>query len=201
MAFNLASEFKSLLNLVLNPGENGNEGVGQIAKNIAMSATGISKNVEQLRSDWVNPNDPVLIAENELMNAAQSIELAAKRLAELRPRKELEAGKVMNNENMNFDDLIIESAKSIASATQALIQAATVAQKELVAEGKVQKKGKSDGQWSEGLVSAAKMVASATQSLVEAANALVTGEGEEENFIAAAKQVSVSTGKRQVFML
>ena len=38
------------------------------------------------------------------------------------------------------------------------------------------------------------MVASATQSLVEAANALVVGEGEEENFIAAAKQVSVSTG-------
>ena len=38
------------------------------------------------------------------------------------------------------------------------------------------------------------MVASATQSLVEAANALVVGDGEEENFIAAAKQVSVSTG-------
>ena len=55
-------------------------------------------------------------------------------------------------------------------------------------------KGSADGQWSEGLITAAKMVASATQSLVEAANALVVGDGEEENFIAAAKQVSVSTG-------
>merc|ERR1719342_680490 len=79
-----------------------------------------------------------------------------------------------------------------------MIRAATEAQKELVAQGKVQKKtlkGSADGQWSEGLVSAAKMVASATQSLVEAANSLVQGEGEEEHLIAAAKQVSKSTAQ------
>lgn len=39
------------------------------------------------------------------------------------------------------------------------------------------------------------MVASATQSLCEAANSLVVGEGEEEQLIAAAKQVSRSTGQ------
>lgn len=38
-------------------------------------------------------------------------------------------------------------------------------------------------------------MASATQSLCEAANALVQGEGEEEQLIAAAKQVSRSTGQ------
>ena len=99
---------------------------------------------------------------------------------------------------MTFDDLIIESAKSLANASSALIKAASEAQKELVRQGKIQKttlKGSTEGQWSEGLVSAAKMVASATQSLCEAANALVLGEGEEENLIAAAKQVSTSTNQ------
>ena len=99
---------------------------------------------------------------------------------------------------MNFDELIIESAKSIAIATQSLIKAASEAQKELVTQGKVSastKKGSTDGQWSEGLVSAAKMVASATESLCKAANDLVIGEGEEESLIAAAKQVSTSTGQ------
>lgn len=67
-----------------------------------------------------------------------------------------------------------------------------------MAQGKVKKKsskGSGDSQWSEGLISAARLVASATQSLCEAANALVQGEGEEEQLIAAAKQVSRSTGQ------
>ena len=68
----------------------------------------------------------------------------------------------------------------------------------MVAQGKVKKrssKDSADSQWSEGLISAARLVASATQSLCEAANALVQGEGEEEQLIAAAKQVSRSTGQ------
>jgi len=38
-------------------------------------------------SDWVDPNDPNVIAEQELLAAASSIEAAAKKLAQLRPRK------------------------------------------------------------------------------------------------------------------
>ena len=34
----------------------------------------------------VNPNDPNVIAENELLGAAASIEAAARKLAELKPR-------------------------------------------------------------------------------------------------------------------
>ena len=45
------------------------------------------------------------------------------------------------------------------------------------------------------MISAARLVASATGSLCETANALVQGEGEEEQLIAAAKQVSRSTGQ------
>ena len=96
-------------------------------------------------------------------------------------------------DDMTFDELIIDSAKSIANATSSLIKAASEAQKELVLAGAVAKeypKGSEDGQWSEGLVSAAKLVASATHSLCDAANKLVRGEGAEELLIAAAKQVS-----------
>ena len=39
-----------------------------------------------LGSDWVNPEDPNVIAENELLGAAASIEAAARKLAELKPR-------------------------------------------------------------------------------------------------------------------
>jgi len=37
-------------------------------------------------ADWVNPEDPNVIAENELLGAAASIEAAARKLAELKPR-------------------------------------------------------------------------------------------------------------------
>ena len=36
--------------------------------------------------DLVNPEDPNVIAENELLGAAASIEAAARKLAELKPR-------------------------------------------------------------------------------------------------------------------
>ena len=94
---------------------------------------------------------------------------------------------------MTFDELIIDSAKSIANATSSLSKPASAARKGLVLAGAVAKeyhKGSEDGQWSEGLVSAAKLVASATHSLCDAANKLVRGEGAEELLIAAAKQVN-----------
>ncbi|MCP3662313.1 MAG: hypothetical protein GY696_07420 [Gammaproteobacteria bacterium] len=99
---------------------------------------------------------------------------------------------------MNFDEMILDAAKSIANATSHLIKAASEAQKELVQQGKVSKKthiGSEEGQWSEGLVSAARMVASATHSLCEAANSLVQGNSSEEKLIAAAKQVSAATAQ------
>ncbi len=37
-------------------------------------------------SDWVDPSDPTVIAENELLGAANSIEAAARKLADLKPR-------------------------------------------------------------------------------------------------------------------
>ena len=39
-----------------------------------------------LGSDFVDPDDPTVIAENELLGAAKSIEAAAKKLMQLKPR-------------------------------------------------------------------------------------------------------------------
>ena len=104
----------------------------------------------------------------------------------------------VNKDHLNFDELILDAAKSIAKATSALIKAATEAQRELVSQGKVEKLSylnSEDGQWSEGLVSAAKMVAAATHSLCDAANTLVKGLSSEEKMIGAAQQVAASTAQ------
>ena len=59
------------------------------------------------------------------------------------------------DENLNFEEQILEAAKNIAGATSALVKSATAAQRELVAQGKLSSNPQSeDGQWSEGLVSA-----------------------------------------------
>jgi talin len=41
-------------------------------------------------TDWVDPDDPTVIAENELLGAAASIDAAAKKLASLRPRRSVQ---------------------------------------------------------------------------------------------------------------
>ena len=57
------------------------------SKSIAEAVRNLISCAEELKSgaDWVNPNDPNVIAENELLNAAASIEAAAKKLSLLQP--------------------------------------------------------------------------------------------------------------------
>uniref|UniRef100_A0A8W8NJF9 I/LWEQ domain-containing protein n=1 Tax=Magallana gigas TaxID=29159 RepID=A0A8W8NJF9_MAGGI len=146
-------------------------------------------------TDWVDPEDPTVIAESELLTAAKSIEAAAQKLSQLKPRKKAKEADM----SLNFEEQILEAAKSIASATAALVKSASAAQRELVAQGKIgatYHKSQildDDGQWSEGLISAAKMVAAATHSLCESANAMVQGHATEERLIASAKEVAGST--------
>uniref|UniRef100_A0A8C7SIH8 Talin 1 n=1 Tax=Oncorhynchus mykiss TaxID=8022 RepID=A0A8C7SIH8_ONCMY len=145
-------------------------------------------------TEWVDPEDPTVIAENELLGAAAAIEAAARKLELLRPRtKPKEA-----DESLNFEEQILEAAKSIAAATSALVKAASAAQRELVAQGKVgacPANAVDDGQWSQGLISAARMVAAATSNLCEAANSAVQGHASEEKLVSSAKQVSASTAQ------
>uniref|UniRef100_A0A2K5ZNH3 Talin 2 n=1 Tax=Mandrillus leucophaeus TaxID=9568 RepID=A0A2K5ZNH3_MANLE len=143
---------------------------------------------------WVDPEDPTVIAETELLGAAASIEAAAKKLEQLKPR----AKPKQADETLDFEEQILEAAKSIAAATSALVKSASAAQRELVAQGKVGSipaNAADDGQWSQGLISAARMVAAATSSLCEAANASVQGHASEEKLISSAKQVAASTAQ------
>uniref|UniRef100_A0A3B3E1L0 Talin 2b n=1 Tax=Oryzias melastigma TaxID=30732 RepID=A0A3B3E1L0_ORYME len=145
-------------------------------------------------SECVDPEDPNVIAENELFGAAASIEAAAKKLEQLKPR----AKPKQADETLDFEEQILEAAKSIAAATSALVKSASAAQRELVAQGKVGSNlanAVDDGQWSQGLISAARMVAAATSNLCEAANASVQGHASEEKLISSAKQVAASTAQ------
>ena len=67
----------------------------EISRNIALSTAEMTKLAEKVAGkDLVDPEDPMVIAEKELFNAAESIEMAATRLAALRPRQEVEDSRV-----------------------------------------------------------------------------------------------------------
>uniref|UniRef100_A0A8C2X2F2 Talin 2a n=1 Tax=Cyclopterus lumpus TaxID=8103 RepID=A0A8C2X2F2_CYCLU len=165
------------------------------SKRVAGAVTELIQTAEAMKgSEWVDPEDPTVIAETELLGAAASIEAAAKKLEQLKPR----AKPKQADETLNFEEQILEAAKSIAAATSALVKSASAAQRELVAQGKVgliPANAVDDGQWSQGLISAARMVAAATSNLCEAANASVQGHASEEKLISSAKQVAASTAQ------
>ncbi|XP_013914181.1 PREDICTED: talin-2 [Thamnophis sirtalis] len=166
-----------------------------LSKGVAGAVTELIQSAEAMKgTEWVNPEDPTVIAETELLGAAASIEAAAKKLEQLKPR----AKPKQADETLDFEEQILEAAKSIAAATSALVKSASAAQRELVAQGKVgaiPANAVDDGQWSQGLISAARMVAAATSNLCEAANASVQGHASEEKLISSAKQVAASTAQ------
>ncbi|KFW62869.1 Talin-1 [Pygoscelis adeliae] len=124
------------------------------SKRVASSVTELIQAAEAMKgTEWVDPEDPTVIAENELLGAAAAIEAEAKKLEQLKPR----AKPKQADESLNFEEQILEAAKSIAAATSALVKAASAAQRELVAQGKVgaiPANAVDDGQWSQGLISA-----------------------------------------------
>ncbi|XP_040927043.1 talin-2 isoform X2 [Betta splendens] len=165
------------------------------SKHVAACVTELVQTAEAMKgSECVDPEDPTVVAETELLGAAASIEAAAKKLEQLKPR----AKPKQADETLDFEEQILEAAKSIAAATSALVKSASAAQRELVAQGKVGSNlanAVDDGQWSQGLISAARMVAAATSNLCEAANASVQGHASEEKLICSAKQVAASTAQ------
>lgn len=61
----------------------------QLSRRVAKYVTDLVAMAQLLKgSDWVDPEDPTVIAENELLGAAASIDAAAKKLANLRPRQQ-----------------------------------------------------------------------------------------------------------------
>ena len=91
-------QYRELLQMVManltKPSGETKSNLSVISRNIAQSVTDLAAAAEMLKDDdWVDPADPSFIAENELLGAAKSIENAAKKLASLKPRRDIK-GKV-----------------------------------------------------------------------------------------------------------
>lgn len=82
----VAIAYRDLLLVVLKGGS-ADERMHQ-SRRVAMCVTDLVAMAHLLKgADWVDPEDPTVIAENELLGAAASIDAAAKKLANLRPRQ------------------------------------------------------------------------------------------------------------------
>jgi len=165
------------------------KGIASAVNNVVNAASDL------IPGGYVDPNDPNVIAERELLSAANAIEAAAKKLAALKPAEKAREA----DENLNFEEQILEAVKAIAAATSALVRAATNTQREIIAMGKLLPTEDqvyfSDGTWSEGLVSAAKQVCAWTHELCESANMAIKGDVQPERVIAASKNVGASTAQ------
>ena len=118
----------------MKPSQERKQKLTAVSKEVAFHVSEVVQSAQVLKgADWVDPHDPNVIAENELLNAAAAIEAAAKKLTLLKPRET----KHVADETLNLDEQILEAARAIAAATGALIKSATAAQRELVAQGRV----------------------------------------------------------------
>ena len=104
LGHNLASQYYNLLSNILvgvhNDSEDLKDEILDISRSIAHATAELTKLAEKVAGeDLVDPEDPMVIAEKELFNAAESIELAAKRLAALRPRQEVEDSSRVRRDN------------------------------------------------------------------------------------------------------
>ncbi|KAJ3308550.1 Talin-1, partial [Blyttiomyces sp. JEL0837] len=167
------------------------------AREVAFAVNDVVAAVQGLiPSGYVDANDPNVIAERELLNAAAAIEAASKKLAALRATIQptlVDApgsptsptgGSPTKPEAVNelrFDEQIVEAARAIAVATGALIKSATSAQREIVAQGKSKK------------VAAGGNSTTATKGSNNPAVYFSDGTW-NEGLVSAAKQVAASTG-------
>ncbi|KAH8119873.1 ANTH domain-containing protein [Phellopilus nigrolimitatus] len=137
------------------------------------------------------------LVEQEMLGAAQAIEMATARLQELmaRPRDSSRFSAV----DLQVHDSILAAAMSITKAIAGLIKAATESQQEIVAQGRgsssKQQFYKRNNRWTEGLISAAKAVAFATNLLIESADGVLSGTHSLEQLIVASNEVAAATAQ------
>lgn len=195
---NCAGAVRSLLDLACqSPSSDTKARALAMSRSIAVSVSEVAAAAEALKGDdYVDMEDPNIVAEQELLSAAATIEAAARKLAGLQPKKEHRQSMY---KEMPFQEQILEASRAIVAASQALVVAAGAAQREHMALGLAAPREADayleDSDWSSGLVSAAKVVVAATNSLCEAANATVQGVGTTEKLVASAKAVANSTAQ------
>lgn len=118
--------------------------------------------------------------DNELSKAAQAIDAAAARLAQLMNKSK----EGYSTYELQVHESILNSAIAITNAIAQLIKAATLSQQEIVAKGKGARSRtdfyKKNNRWTEGLISAAKAVAGSTNLLIETADGVISGRNKLE---------------------
>uniref|UniRef100_A0A8C5FXN4 Talin 1 n=1 Tax=Gadus morhua TaxID=8049 RepID=A0A8C5FXN4_GADMO len=127
------------------------------SKRVAGSVTELIQAAEAMKgTEWVDPEDPTVIAENELLGAAAAIEAAAKKLEQLRPRTKPKVGVIRANavDDGQWSHGLISAARMVAAATSNLCEAANSAVQGHASEEK--------------LISSAKQVAASTAQLLVA---------------------------------
>ena len=135
------------------------------------------------------------LVDSELTKAANAIDAAAKRLANL--QKKPRDG--YSTYELRVNDTILATAIAITNAIAQLIKAATDSQQEIVKEGRGSSSRtafyKKNNRWTEGLISAAKAVATSTNTLIETADGVISGRNSPEQLIVASNDVAASTAQ------
>ena len=81
-------QYRDLLRMIVT-GEERTQ-VMETSRLIAQNALLLAGLAEEMKGDdLVNPEDPIVVAESELLNAAEAIEQAARNLETLRPRNQV----------------------------------------------------------------------------------------------------------------
>uniref|UniRef100_A0A8C7KPH7 Talin 2 n=1 Tax=Oncorhynchus kisutch TaxID=8019 RepID=A0A8C7KPH7_ONCKI len=127
------------------------------SKCVAGCVTELIQTAEAMKgSEWVDPEDPTVIAETELLGAAASIEAAAKKLEQLKPRAKPKVGSILANavDDGQWSQGLVSAARMVAAATSNLCEAANASVQGHSSEEK--------------LISSAKQVAASTAQLLVA---------------------------------
>uniref|UniRef100_A0A8C5SE10 Talin 2 n=1 Tax=Laticauda laticaudata TaxID=8630 RepID=A0A8C5SE10_LATLA len=128
-----------------------------LSKGVAGAVTELIQSAEAMKgTEWVNPEDPSVIAETELLGAAASIEAAAKKLEQLKPRAKPKVGAIPANaaDDGQWSQGLVSAARMVAAATSNLCEAANASVQGHASEEK--------------LISSAKQVAASTAQLLVA---------------------------------
>uniref|UniRef100_A0A665W0B1 Talin 2b n=1 Tax=Echeneis naucrates TaxID=173247 RepID=A0A665W0B1_ECHNA len=127
------------------------------SKHVASCVTELVQTAEAMKgSECADPEDPTVIAETELLGAAASIEAAAKKLEQLKPRAKPKVGSNLANavDDGQWSQGLISAARMVAAATSSLCEAANASVQGHASEEK--------------LISSAKQVAASTAQLLVA---------------------------------
>uniref|UniRef100_A0A8C5GHB8 Talin-2-like n=1 Tax=Gouania willdenowi TaxID=441366 RepID=A0A8C5GHB8_GOUWI len=151
--------YLSLLNQVLQvlqkPTADQKQQLAVHSKHVAACVTELVQTAEAMKgSECMDPEDPTVKAEVELLGAAASIEAAAKKLEQLKPRAKPKVGSNVANavDDGQWSQGLISAARMVAAATSNLCEAANASVQGHASEEK--------------LICSAKQVAASTAQLL-----------------------------------